>query len=1159
MDIILTRARLIFNEFERKLSAVNKKELNFILIKNFLQTAIIFFAVAYLFIISESGFLFGSKIRTVMYWSFVLTLAATITYILVNYFFKITGIFKPFDVVDYSRKIGYKIGDIKDTLSNSLSLFKKSSKQVNALYSNELISASIEDTEIRTRGISFTSFIPYEILKRLALFVSGIAIIYVISFSVFPSSLFSSLNRLLNYNFAFIDGEYGIDFDVQPGNVESFKGDKVTVKIKVIPNKPGLKIDELNFTTKNVMKDGTNIINSQKTLKPDENGIFITQIENINSSLVYFAEFRDISSREFLITLAENPIIKSFKIKIIPPSFTGIPEKELDENHGDIYCYEGSKIIFDLTSNVELSSAGIIINGNYNNFIVKGENASGEITAKENGNYTFSIKDKAGLENRNKNYFEIKILADEPPKITIIQPQESNYTLKGEKEIVLRALITDDFGFSRLTLSSKRNLSNTSASDYYSVVAIPIKNPDATSLEVPYVWNLSAMNLHSGDKIEYFMEVTDNTGHTTRSDIRTLTFESLSDILKKNQQTNKEIQTNLKSIKEYIEDIQKEIQNAKNDSKNTEELGLNDPAKKQELQNKIEDLQKSLSNTQNKIDQTLNDLQQKNMLNEKTLEQFMKLQELFNKINSPEFLEKLRKLQEALRKNNPDKIRDEMRNMNFDEEAFKKQMEQIMDLLKKIENLQKLGELTQKMDEITKEQEQLKNETEKTEKNDRGKLDALSQKQYNLQDKLSDFKKDLQNLSNQIKDSKDDIDSKGLDKVKNKLDSKNTEGKMNKSSKQLESGEKENSEKTQEDIMKDLNEMNEDMQNEFDNAMDKNADDKAMNKLKDIKKNLEQLSKEQGDLKDKTEDTDKKNGEEMKKQSQEQKGIQDKLTKSINDVMQMSQEGMQVTPELGKELGNAFNSMDKAGNDLKKGDKNNATDNETKAKNALDNSAKMLGDMLGEMEKNGMKMKGKGKEGRMGQLMQMLSQLTGKQQGVKGEMQQMGENGKTGNNGRGGQEQLTNEQKMRIDKLKMEQESIAKSLEELNEEFEKEKQRNNEKFLGNLDEVVKEMKEVAKDMGEYNIDDKTMEKQNRIVSRMLDYQLSQREKDFEQKRESKPGENMVRTSPPEVILSGPKSFNAFKEDFLKLQKQGYTEEYEALITKYLMSIKSINN
>jgi hypothetical protein len=72
---------------------------------------------------------------------------------------------------------------------------------------------------------------------------------------------------------------------------------------------------------------------------------------------------------------------------------------------------------------------------------------------------------------------------------------------------------------------------------------------------------------------------------------------------------------------------------------------------------------------------------------------------------------------------------------------------------------------------------------------------------------------------------------------------------------------------------------------------------------------------------------------------------------------------------------------------------------------------------------------------------------------------------------------------------------------------------------------------------------------------MLDAQLSQREKDFEQKRESKPGENYVRTSPPEIVISGPNSINAFKEDFLKLQKEGYTEDYEDLITKYLMELR----
>ncbi|HEY5534984.1 MAG TPA: DUF4175 family protein [Ignavibacteria bacterium] len=1156
MDTVLSKGKVIFDEFEKKLSITNKKELNFNLIKNLLLTAIVFFAGGYLLTISEAVFMFGIKMRTFMYWSFVLTLAATISYLLVNYFLKITGIFKPFDVVDYSRKVGFKFSEIKDTLSNSLSLFKYSGNTINPVYSNELIIANLQETESRAKGINFSSFIPYNAFKKLSVIFAGILFLFIISFAVFPSSLFSSLNRLLNYNFNFIDGEYGIVFDIQPGNIESFKGENVEVKIRVIPNKPGLKIDEINFITKNVTLEGDKILNSQKSLKPDEKGIFSTRIENINTQLIYFAEFRGVTSEEYKITLADYPIIKNFRVTIIPPEFTGLSKRVMEENRGDIYCFQGSKVLFELTSNSELTSAGIVMNGGYNNFSVNGASANGEIIAKDNGIYKFSIKDKDGLENRNSSSFEIKILKDEPPKISIIQPQESNYTLKGEKEIVLRAVISDDFGFSRLTLHSKKISGNSSASDFYSVVAIPIKNPDATSLEVPYVWNLYSLNLRSGEKIEYYMEVTDNTGNTTRSDTRTLTFISLSEILKKNQQTSKEIQTNLKSIKEYIEEIQKEVKSARNDSKNTEELGLNDPAKNLALQNKIEDLKSTLNATQNKIDQTLKELEQRNMLNDKTYEQFMKLQELFNKINSPEFLEKLRKLQEALKKNNPDQIREEMKNLNFDEEAFKKQMEQIEDLLKKIENLQKLGELSQKMDEITKEQESLKKETENSDKSDRNKMDNLSQKQYNLQNKLSDFKNELKDLSNKIKDSKDDIDSKSLDNLKNKLDSKNTEGKMNKSSKQLESGEKESSEKTQEDILNDLNEMNEDMQNAFDKAMDTNADSKAMNKLKDIKKNLEELSENQQDLKEKTEDTKKSDKNEFDKQSKEQSDLQGKLTKEINDLMELTKSGLPISPELGKELGNAYNSMDKAGKDLKQCEKNNATDNQTNAKNSLDNSAKMLGDMIGNMEKNGMKSKGKGKEGRMGQLMQKLSSLIGRQQGVNGEMQQLGEDGKTGTDGKGGQEGLTNEQKMRIDKLRLEQEGISKSLEELNEEFEKERINNNEKFLGNLNEVAKEMKEIIKDMQDYKVDDNTIEKQNRIVSRMLDFQLAQREKDFEQKRESKPGENMTRTSPPEVILSGPKSFNAFKEDFLKLQKQGYTEEYEALITKYLMYIRN---
>ena len=74
---------------------------------------------------------------------------------------------------------------------------------------------------------------------------------------------------------------------------------------------------------------------------------------------------------------------------------------------------------------------------------------------------------------------------------------------------------------------------------------------------------------------------------------------------------------------------------------------------------------------------------------------------------------------------------------------------------------------------------------------------------------------------------------------------------------------------------------------------------------------------------------------------------------------------------------------------------------------------------------------------------------------------------------------------------------------------------------------------------------------------MLDFQLSQREKDFEQKRESRPGKNYVRTSPPEIVISRPNIIDGINQDALELQKESYTEDYEMLIQKYLEKIRNM--
>ena len=1151
----------LVSTLEKRIQQVYNKELLFNLAKGFLFAAIFFFSLAFIFVLLEAIFHFGITARKVLYWSFISTSVTTFVYILLNYIFKKLGVLKPLQVIPYSKQVGEKFPEVKDRLSNSLFLVNN---HEGTNFSNELVNANIEEVYSSSEKIDLLGYVSFSNLKKSFLLFLGIICVWIASFGIFPNTMFGSVNRLVNYNYNFLLNDLGITFIVTPGNVEISKGENVNVKVLINTTKP-IDIQEITLVKKEITKDGSEILSDKRDLRVSADKSFNAVLENINNDVIYYVEYEGVSSDEFRIKTNDNPLVKNFKITITPPEFTGMPSKTLAENVGEIYCMQGSKVHFEIKSNKALLEAGIYLEDKLVNFTVSGESVSGEITANTNAVYKFYLKDKNGAANRNAVIYNIKVIPDEPPSITIVEPEQSNVVLTGERDILLRTRISDDYGFSTLKLAFKKSNSanNTASANNFTFVNIPIQNLNARSLEIPYVWNLPSIS--SGQTLEYFLEVTDNTGHSVKSDTRTLTYRSLTDALKNTENLNKELKTDLNNSLQNLNDVQKELQELKKEAQRNEDLGLNDPKQKQALENKLNNLQENLNSTQKKLDQSINEMKQRNELSEKTLEQYMELQKMYNKINTPELQEMLKKLQEALKKNNSEELKDALKNTKFDEEAFKKYLEKVMELMKKIENMQKFGELTQKLDEITKKQDELKNETKSSDKNDQNKMNELSEKQKDIKEQTKEFNEELKKLIEELKKQKE-MSAEDLEKLQKKMEQKQIENKMDKSSKDMDKGDKNSSEDKQEEISKDLNEMNNEMQDAMESMMDSQSQQKKMiDNMKQIQKDLQELSKKQGELKDKTEELSKTEKQEFDKNKNEQGNLQKNLSKTIDDIMNLSKSGIPIKPEMGKELGNAFNKMDKAGEELGKQNKDEATGNQGDAKSSLDKAGDMLGDMIDKMGQQGKDGKdgkdgkgGKGQQGRMGDLMQQLAQMIQQQQGLNGQMGKMGKNGKEGKDGEGneqsGEGQLSEKQKGDMQRLQMEQQQISKSLDQLNEELKKEQERSGEKILGDLNQVQKEMQEVIKDIQDNNITDKTVEKQNRILSRMLDAQLSQREKDFEPKRESKPGSNMTRQSPPEIVLSGPGSFNALKEDILKLQKEGYTEDYEMLIMKYLQKL-----
>jgi hypothetical protein len=179
-------------------------------------------------------------------------------------------------------------------------------------------------------------------------------------------------------------------------------------------------------------------------------------------------------------------------------------------------------------------------------------------------------------------------------------------------------------------------------------------------------------------------------------------------------------------------------------------------------------------------------------------------------------------------------------------------------------------------------------------------------------------------------------------------------------------------------------------------------------------------------------------------------------------------------------------------------------------------------------------MNGGGQGGGMMSMMQQMQQMAQQQMNINKMTQQL-------NNG-----ELTPQQQAGMQRLAQQQEMVRKSLEQLNKET---KEKGESKTLtSNLEKILEEMKEVVSNMNTSKIDDKLVQSQEKILSKLLDAQRSINERDFEKNRESKSGSQITGKSPSELKLNSEKS--KIKEELMKLMNEGYSKDYEALIKKY---------
>lgn len=104
-----------------------------------------------------------------------------------------------------------------------------------------------------------------------------------------------------------------------------------------------------------------------------------------------------------------------------------------------------------------------------------------------------------------------------------------------------------------------------------------------------------------------------------------------------------------------------------------------------------------------------------------------------------------------------------------------------------------------------------------------------------------------------------------------------------------------------------------------------------------------------------------------------------------------------------------------------------------------------------------------------------------------------------------------------------------------------------------LDNMINEMEEMEQDLFQYKVSRELIERQKRVISRLLDSQRSIRKEDFAKRRKSKPGEDIAERISP-AALTQELGKDELREMLQQELRKQYPKEYELYIREYFRTL-----
>lgn len=926
--------------------------------------------------------------------------------------------------------------------------------------------------------------------------------------------------------------------------------------------------------------------------------LYAAELKDVERDLEYEVQVGKLRSDIWKISVNEPPRISGFEITYAYPDYTGKPAETVTTGTGDMAVLVGTRVRLKALANRSMPTA----------FLKTGQPGAPDLTERreltagghetwettftvdQSFDYEVGLGDMAGAPRFATGRFHVEAVPDRAPVVRLLYPA-GDMKIPEEMNLTLQSEGVDDFGLSRLDLVYEIKDGKSGR------VRLRDFRAGATDFQAEFPWDLNPYNLTPGNEVTYYVELYDNdTLHgpkAARSEVRHLRFPTMDEIYAEVHEEHDEQIDNLSSALDKSEELKKEMDKLSRDMKREGQMSWEKKKEVESLMQKQQDLQKQLDEAARQLDESMNKAQDQTMMSPELLQKMQEISDLMQSIKNEKMKEAFQRLSEAMQKMDKDAVNKAMQEMKLDQDQMAKSIERTLEMLKEIKKDELMEDAVRKAEQMAEQQEELAKKAENAA--DPKKQDADAQKGDKKGDAKDGDKKD---------GDKKDGDQKGADKKDG--DPKNADGKEAQGQKtdkkdgagkpQDKPGAQKSKElaKEQEDIKKQaealqkqmdelakLAENEPDLKKELDEARDQDQQQDMQEDMEQSQQKMEQNEMEKAlnfafKARDKAKNLAKQlNQAKQNSNAQKKREQQERMMAVIQDLVDVSsaqeelvaqadaaddgemaarqqviaegvvRAGVQlealgrrtlfVTPEQGGKLTTALNKMKNATRSFTAGQRNMALRDSRESTGDLNETIVQL--MQAQQSMCNMPSPAGSAES-----MQKMQSLSQQQQDLNGQSQSM--------KSQGSSPRMTAGQKESMERLAAQQEMIKKGLDDVAGDL-----KGRRDVLGRLDQLSKEMAEVAEQLRKNGVDQKITERQQKILSRLLDAQRSIRKRDDDNQREARTAEQLFRPgSPPPLnpnLLNGP---DRLRSDILKGQNDNYPSQYRGLVEQYFRAL-----